>query len=163
MTNSPDTKERKASRDPAGAVHECVICDYVRSLPPEKHLWDDDDWLAGPVMDVPGWVMIMTKRHAEGTWALNDAEAASFGIVLRDLMGLIKELTGAPRLHYMVAGEAVLHYHTVIIPRLEDQVPIWATADLVRRGQELADPPAANAMTERLLERLRRPASLRAG
>src|SRR3546814_2948704 len=86
--------------DKGGTATGCSICEYIKNLTPDRVLWEDEYWLGGALLDVPGWIMVMTKRHVEGIWSLNDAEAARFGPMMRDITGVIKDITGAERVHY---------------------------------------------------------------
>src|SRR3546814_9051368 len=94
--------------------------------------------------------MVMTKRHVEGIWSLNDAEAARFGPMMRDITGVIKDITGAERVHYAAMGEVALHYHNAILLRLPGQTPVWDSMDMVTRAHDDADAVAARDM-ERVL------------
>lgn len=56
--------------DPVEAETNCGICSYLKQLQSERTLWEDEYWVYGPLLDVPGWTMVMTRRHVEGLWSL---------------------------------------------------------------------------------------------
>src|SRR3546814_11678741 len=132
--------------DKGGTATGCSICEYIKNLTPDRVLWEDEYWLGGALLDVPGWIMVMTKRHVEGIWSLNDAEAARFGPMMRDIAGVIKDITGAERVHYAAMGEVALHYHNAILPRLPGQTPVWDSMNMVTRAHDDADAVAARDM-----------------
>ncbi len=135
----------------------CGICQFRQQLDPSTILREDDHWLAAPLLDVPGWAIIMTKRHAEGIWTLTDEEAARLGPMLRDIAGAVKQVTGAERVHHAAMGEVALHYHAAILPRLPGQKPVWESMNMVARAQVDANPDAALNMGKRLREHLNKP------
>lgn len=140
-------------------VSGCAICDNLKKLTPERIVWEDNHWIISGLLDVPGWLLVMTKRHVEGTWSLNDDEAAGMGRLMRDACGAVKRMTGAERVHYTAAGEVALHYHTGILPRLPGQTPVFDSMELVRRAKEIADPAAAIDMEKILTDALHRNAA----
>ena len=142
-----------ADRDEGKEV--CGICAYLRDLPAERIVWEDDYWICGGLLDVPGWTLVMTKRHTEGIWSLDDEEAARFGPMMRDIAGVVKEATGAERIHYAAMGEIAPHYHNAILPRLPGEVPVWDSNALVTRAEGNGDPVAALRIELELKDRLR--------
>src|SRR3546814_5413535 len=98
--------------------------------------------------------MVMTKRHVERIWSLNDAEAARFGPMMRDITGVIKDITGAERVHYAAMGEVALHYHNAILPRLPGQTTVWDSMDMGTRANDEDDAVAARDMERGLAGRL---------
>ena len=55
-------------------------------------------WAAeiGPGMEIPGWFVLRTRRHAELITGLDDAEADALGRRLRALVAAVAEVTAAP-------------------------------------------------------------------
>lgn len=139
----------------SGAAPACSVCQYMERLTPDRILWEDDYWIGGALLDVPGWIMVMTKRHAEGIWSLSDEEAVRFGPMMRDIAGVLKDVTGAERIHYAAMGEVAPHYHNAIMPRLLGQKPVWDSMDMVVRARADADAQASRDIELILQEKLR--------
>lgn len=140
--------------DRAEGAAACSICQFMQDLDPKAVLWEDEYWICAPLLDVPGWTLVMTRRHAEGIWALSDEEAVRFGPMMRDITNVVKQVTGAERVHYAAMGEVALHYHNAILPRLPGQKPVWDSLDMVARAQKDADPQESSRTEAILRERL---------
>ncbi len=138
----------------AGTDMTCSICSYLNDLPSERILWEDEYWICGPLLDVPGWTMVMTRRHAEGIWSLSDAEASRFGPLMRDIAQTVKAVTGAQRVHFAAMGEVAPHYHNAILPRRPGEQPVWDSMALVTRAAADADPHAASHIEKALRAQL---------
>lgn len=141
--------------DEAQVTAACSICQFMWDLDPGAILWEDDYWVCASFMEVPGWTMVMTKHHAEGIWGLSDEEAVRFGPMMRDIAAVVKDATGAERIHYAAMGEVALHYHNAILPRLPGQKPVWDSMALVARAQTDADPDAAEELKNVLRRELK--------
>lgn len=140
--------------DPVEAERNCGICNYLKQLQPERTLWEDEYWVCGPLLDVPGWTMVMTRRHVEGLWSLSDEEAVRFGLIMRDIAEVVKDVTGAQRVHFAAMGEVAPHYHNAILPRLADEEPVWDSMAMVERARITADLDAALPIEAMLRARL---------
>ena len=120
-------------------AHSCHICARFGKAAAEDLAWSDDNWVAGNILGVPGWVMVATRQHTEGSWALTDAQAASMGSVLRSITAAVKQVADAERVHLIAQGETALHFHYLIIARRKGETPIFDGGELGRRGPALAD------------------------
>jgi diadenosine tetraphosphate (Ap4A) HIT family hydrolase len=120
-------------------VPGCHICEHFGRLGSERAIWSDDHWVADGLLDVPGWIMVATRRHAEGSWALSDEEAAGFGLLLRNLSSAVKVVTGAERVHIAAAGESAPHFHYILIPRRPGEIPVLDGKTVILRAKEMAD------------------------
>lgn len=90
---------------------------------------------AGPPFGVPGWMMLMTRRHVGGPAHFDDAEAASFGPTLRHLQRVLEQTTGALRIYTAAMGESHPHFHAHMVPRtpaMPKDARAWAVFDLQR-------------------------------
>lgn len=131
-----------------GHDENCSICAlFGRS---EEVIWSDDHWVATRIVDVPTWLMIGTRRHAEGSWGLSDAEAASLGPALRDLSGALKTVTGAERVHIAAQGENALHFHYMLMARRPGEAPVFDSAEIGKRQPGLVDAAEAKAVGDRI-------------
>jgi diadenosine tetraphosphate (Ap4A) HIT family hydrolase len=128
----------------------CLICDHFARVSADATVWSDADWIASGMSDVPGWVMVATRQHSEGSWGLSDREAATAGPVLRALSRALKEAVGAERVHLMAQGEHAVHFHYLMTARGPGDTPIFDTAELARRSPALADRAQASAAAERI-------------
>jgi diadenosine tetraphosphate (Ap4A) HIT family hydrolase len=90
----------------------------------ESVIFRDDLWAAeiGPGMEVPGWFVLRTRRHAELITGLHDAEVDGLGRRLRALVAAVAAATGAPATYQFVFLENNRHYHALVAARGE-QVP----------------------------------------
>ena len=125
----------------------CAICATERG-PSEAVIFRDEHWAAEVVAgyEVPGWVILRARRHAERITALGDEELASFGFRARDLVAAVSTVMDAPATYLMVFGENHPHFHVLIAPRGAD-VPVERRGgDILRLRGELADPDAAFAL-----------------
>ena len=102
----------------------CVICGINDGSVPTPHglLYQDDLWVVRhmpPPYAVAGWLILQTRRHCPEPAQFTDAEAASFGTMLRRCEGVLKEVTGAERIYTAALGEKVRHFHCHMVPRCE--------------------------------------------
>ncbi len=125
----------------------CAIC-ATEGGPSEAVIFRDEHWAAEVVAgyEVPGWVILRARRHAERITALSDEELVSFGFRARDLVAAVSTVMDAPATYLMVFGENYPHFHVLIAPRGAD-VPVERRGgDILRLRGELADPDAAFAL-----------------
>lgn len=134
---------------------ECSLCACVAGREPEGVVAENRLWqlrsLPAPV-PVPGWVMLVAKRHIAGPFEFDDHESSQFGAVLQRVSQALRKLTGASRVYLAVLGEAVPHLHCHFVPRTDDLpggVKGWSVFDLQRRaiaGELEPDAAAVAAM-----------------
>jgi diadenosine tetraphosphate (Ap4A) HIT family hydrolase len=110
---------------------------------PEIELYVDDLWNARAVAQVPGWVMLATRRHGDWTWELSDAEAETLGPTLRRLSDAVRAVCGAERVYVIALGENTLHFHLVLLPRSADTPSDLRGTALLDGVAKLADPVEA--------------------
>jgi diadenosine tetraphosphate (Ap4A) HIT family hydrolase len=98
----------------------CPIC-AMEATESGSVIFRDDLWAAeiGPGMEVPGWFVLRTRRHAELITGLDDAEADALGRRLRALVAAVAEVTRAPATYQLVFGEDNRHFHTLVTARGE--------------------------------------------
>ncbi|HJO81771.1 MAG: hypothetical protein QGG34_00500 [SAR202 cluster bacterium] len=101
-------------------------------------VFEHDLWIVrqiGPDVGVPGWMMLVTQRHAAGPAHLNDREAASLGPSLRHFERVLEQVTGALRIYTATMNESAPHFHCHMVPRGEtmpNDVFGWDVFDLLR-------------------------------
>jgi diadenosine tetraphosphate (Ap4A) HIT family hydrolase len=115
-------------------VSECPLCDRLSSPMPPSGGWilRDDFWAvsAHPGIAVPGWLALQTTRHVATLAELNDGEAGSLGVLLREMSTALQTVTGADRTYTYALGEGVRHVHVLV------GVPL-SQSDSVDRGSRL--------------------------
>ncbi len=122
MVNSPDPT--------------CGVCKtiYDSATPP---LFDSELWQirhAEPA-GVPGWMLLMTKRHVQGPAHFDDREATAFGPALRHFERVLERVTGALRIYTAALGESHPHLHAHMVPRyatMPRDARAWSVFDLQR-------------------------------
>jgi diadenosine tetraphosphate (Ap4A) HIT family hydrolase len=72
---------------------------------------------------VPGWLVLVLRRHAEAIDELTDDEAIELGLLIRRVSLALRETTGCFKTYVVQFAEAAehLHVHFHIIPRMADQ------------------------------------------
>ena len=123
-------------------------------------IFEDDHWLVRhqpPPIAVPGWVTIQAQRHTPSIARFDDAEAASFGPVMRRVQGALQEVTGAVKIYTVAMGESFPHFHAHIVPRHETMpnkargYAVFGLQSVAQKGELQVDP----AEVERIIRDLR--------
>jgi len=72
---------------------------------------------------LPGWLVLVARRHIESLDELTDPEAAELGRLIRRTSFALKEVTGCIKTYVIQFAEAAEHPHVHfhIIPRMADQ------------------------------------------
>lgn len=112
---------------------ECGVCQSLAA----PHLYEDDLWCvrhAEPA-GVPGWMLLISKRHVAGPAHFDDKEAAVFGLALRHFERVLEQVTGALRIYTAAMGESHPHFHAHMVPRYQSmprESKGWSVFDLQR-------------------------------
>ena len=123
---------------PDSFAPDCGVCRKLKNASPDNILFQNELWhvcATDPPTGVPGWMMLITRRHVSGPAAFNDREAASFGPTLRHLQRVLLEVTGALRIYTAAMGESSPHFHGHMVPRyatMPKAAKAWAVFDLQR-------------------------------
>jgi len=72
---------------------------------------------------LPGWIVLVVRRHIEAIAELTDDEAIDLGVLIRRVSVVLKEVTGCVKTYVIQFAEMAEHSHVHfhIIPRLADQ------------------------------------------
>jgi diadenosine tetraphosphate (Ap4A) HIT family hydrolase len=126
---------------------KCLIC-RQESVDPELEVFVDDRWAAGVVegYEVPGWIVLRSRRHVVGLGGLNAEDLATFGRRARDLSAAIVEAAGVEVTYLMIFGEANPHFHALLVPRAEDTPPDRRTGEILKLRYERADLDQARSL-----------------
>lgn len=139
----------------------CGVCATLANA--KDAIYEDDLWhvrSADAPYGVPGWTMLMSKRHVGGPAHFDDREAASFGPVLRHVSRTLERVSGALRVYLAAMGESHPHFHAHLVPRtatMPKDAKAWGVFDLQRAamaGEITVDPEAARKTIEALRDAL---------
>jgi diadenosine tetraphosphate (Ap4A) HIT family hydrolase len=111
-------------------VTDCITCDLIaRRDRGEAPLWDKIhrtecwDLVHAYNTSLPGWLVLVARRHVAAVDELNNAEAVELGVLLWRASAALREITGCAKTYIMQFAEAEghAHVHFHIVPRMADQ------------------------------------------
>ena len=72
---------------------------------------------------LPGWLVLVARRHIEALYELTPDEAAELGVLLRQVSVALRDVTGCLKTYVIQFAEAAEHPHVHfhIVPRMADQ------------------------------------------
>ena len=72
---------------------------------------------------LPGWLVLVVRRHIAAIDELTEEEAVELGALLRQVSGALKEITGCLKTYVIQFAEMEEHRHVHfhVIPRMADQ------------------------------------------
>jgi hypothetical protein len=140
------------------AMDACTLCGWERDDAPPCGEWIHRDrlWSVSvfPGYEVPGWLALQLRRHAEGPAGMNDEEAASLGPMISDLSKAIVETLPGSKVYIVAFGEVYPHFHVLLAPRTIDSPSDLRGPALIAGRAEVVDVPAALDVAARIRERL---------
>ena len=98
-------------------------CNQDTTIAPGGHIKVYKHWILAHIIEpVPiiGWLVLKTKRHAEGIMEMNSEESNELGKILNIVPKVVQKITGAEMVYALCITELVAHLHFHIIPRLPD-------------------------------------------
>jgi diadenosine tetraphosphate (Ap4A) HIT family hydrolase len=135
----------------------CAVCATLSGPDGCEPLYEDELWhvrhSAAPY-GVPGWMMLISRRHVGGPAHFNEREAKTFGLVLRHFERQLEEVTGALRIYTAALGESSRHFHAHMVPRYSEMPKGaigWGVFDLERAakaGEIVVDPAEVKRVSE---------------
>ena len=134
------------------AADSCLICE-METAESGSVIFRDELWAAeiGPGMEVPGWFVLRTRRHAELITGLDDAETDALGRRLRALVAAVAEVTAAPATYQLVFGEDYRHFHALVTARGEHIPSDRRRGDILKlRDEGHRDVAACQAMVPKI-------------
>ncbi|MGI5129915.1 hypothetical protein ACQEVB_24155 [Pseudonocardia sp. CA-107938] len=128
------------------AEGDCLPCS-LETADPATVVFCDELWSCEifPGYEVPGWFVLRARRHVVGTDGLDDDEAATYGVRLRDLTRAVRTGVGAERVYAVVFGEQHPHFHTLVIARPDAVTHEHRSAGILALRAEMSDPIRARA------------------
>jgi len=134
----------------------CGICKKLDGSGSEP-IFENELWHVRPIdppAGVPGWMMLVARRHVAGPAQFDPREIASFGPTWCHLQRVLLDVTGALRIYTAALGEASPHFHGHLVPRFA-QMPKdakgWSVFDL-QRAAAASEIAVDVAEVERLIE-----------
>jgi diadenosine tetraphosphate (Ap4A) HIT family hydrolase len=119
----------------------CAVCATLSGPGRLEPVYEDALWHVRPAPSppgVPGWMMMISRRHAPGPAHFNDEEARSFGFALRHFERVLEQVTGALRVYTAAMGESSPHFHAHMVPRtatMPRDAKGWGVFDLERAAK----------------------------
>ncbi|GAA3389625.1 HIT family protein [Cryptosporangium minutisporangium] len=106
---------------------ECYPCrknDEFDQLPPRERIAADAWWRVAHGFNsaLPGWLILVPRRHVTSIAELTDAEASASGLWQVRLSRALAEVTGCAKTYVMqfAEKEGFAHVHFHVVPRLPD-------------------------------------------
>ena len=101
-----------------------------------ENIYEDEHWRVVHAFNtsLPGWLVVVAKRHVASFAELTEAEALGFGPLLHRVSRALQEVTGAVKTYTILFAEHPdhPHVHFHVVPRMAD-IP----AD--KRGKRIFD------------------------
>ncbi|MFJ6850923.1 HIT family protein [Streptomyces sp. NPDC091271] len=109
---------------------DCYACGreaQFGELPPRERVASDEHWRVAHAFDtaVPGWLVLLPRRHVTAVHDLTDAEAAALGVWQVRLSRALRSVTGCAKTYVVQFAEAegFAHTHFHVVPRMRDLPP----------------------------------------
>jgi diadenosine tetraphosphate (Ap4A) HIT family hydrolase len=104
---------------------ECLPCRNnglePGTLPLRERVYDDGLWRVAHAFNsaLPGWMVVIARRHITSLADLTLAEAVALGPLLRNLSLALEHVTGAAKAYVVFFAEAKQfpHVHIHVVPR----------------------------------------------
>jgi diadenosine tetraphosphate (Ap4A) HIT family hydrolase len=105
------------------AEPECLSCrnNDRQDLPPRERVYVGPRWRVAHAYgtSLPGWLVVLPRRHVVALDELTAEEAADLGPLLRAVTSALREVTGCSKTYVALFAEAEGHQHVHfhVIPR----------------------------------------------
>jgi diadenosine tetraphosphate (Ap4A) HIT family hydrolase len=83
---------------------------------------------------LPGWMVLVVRRHITAIDEMTDEEAVELGKLIRQVSVALKEVTGCMKTYVIQFAEAIEHPHVHfhIVPRMADQPEDYKSTNIFR-------------------------------
>ena len=105
----------------------CMTCHLTairHQQPICERIYETEHWRVAHAFNtsLPGWLVVIAKRHVESFAELTEAEAAAFGPFLHRVSRALQEVTGAVKTYTILFAEHSEHPHVHfhVVPRAAD-------------------------------------------
>ncbi|MGW1893214.1 HIT family protein [Streptomyces sp. NPDC002004] len=129
----------------------CYACSQEAQfddLPPRERIAADRHWRVAHALGtaLPGWLVLLPRRHVTAVHELTDAEAATLGTWQVALSRALRSETGCAKTYVVQFAEAegFAHVHFHVVPRMAD-LPVELRGTKVFG---LLNGPAADRLTD---------------
>ena len=108
---------------------DCLSCiqNARADLPPRERLHVGPRWRVAHAFgtSLPGWLVVLPRRHVTALDQLTAEEAADLGPLLCALTAALREVLGCPKTYVALFAEAegFAHLHFHVMPRQPDLAP----------------------------------------
>ena len=111
-------------------INQCLTCELIaRRDTGDAPLWDNIhrtahwDLVHSYNTSLPGWLVLVARRHITAIDELTDEEAAELGVLLRRASAALREVVGCVKTYVVQFAEQAEHPHVHfhVIPRMADQ------------------------------------------
>ena len=93
-------------------------------LPPRERVYDDGFWRVAHAFNsaLPGWMVVIARRHITSLAETTAEEAAALGPLLRDLSRALAQVAQAQKCYvlFLAEAEGFGHVHIHVVPRHAD-------------------------------------------
>ncbi|MFI7387782.1 HIT family protein [Streptomyces sp. NPDC049813] len=116
-----DSTPPRADR-PAPDCYACANEARFTELPPREHIASDQHWRLAHAIgtSLPGWLVLLPRRHVTAVHELTDAEAAALGPWQVRVARALRAVTGCAKTYVVQFAEAEgfahVHFHLVPCP-----------------------------------------------
>jgi diadenosine tetraphosphate (Ap4A) HIT family hydrolase len=114
-------------------VPGCYSCETestVATAPPREAVHVEERWRVAHAFDsaLPGWLVLLPRRHVTSLDELDADEAADLGRLMSATSRALREVTGASKAYavFFAEAEGFAHLHVHLVPRMP-----WFTPDQV--------------------------------
>jgi diadenosine tetraphosphate (Ap4A) HIT family hydrolase len=112
-------------------MDQCFSCTQnaasPAALPPREAIYDDGRWRVAHATgsSLPGWLVVVPRRHILSLSALTPGESTSLGDLLAELSGALEQGLGALKAYviFFAEKEGFAHLHIHVVPRYRDLPP----------------------------------------
>lgn len=145
------------------ACYACGKEAQFEDLPPRECVAFDQYWRVAHGFNtaVPGWLVLLPRRHVTAVHDLTDAEALTLGTWQAELSRALRDVTGCVKTYIAQFAEAegFAHVHFHIVPRMTDlpsELRGPGIFEMLRRPEaEHVSPDQADHLAHSLRDRLR--------
>ena len=142
-SSSPGTSALPCRFMTTPACHTCNEEARFDELPPRECVISDQHWRVAHALNtaVPGWLVLLPRRHVTAVHDLTDAEARTLGTWQVALSRALRSVTGCAKTYVVQFAEAegFAHVHFHIVPRMTDlpsELRGPGIFEMLRRPQE---------------------------
>ena len=128
------------------------------ALPPRERVYDDGLWRVAHSFNsaLPGWMVVIPRRHVHSLSELTPDEAAALGPLLSGLSRALEAALGVPKAYVALFAEqeGFAHVHLHVVPRPEERRGPAVFDYLQRPRDEWTTPARMDEVAQRVRELL---------